>query len=228
MDAGILSAFLANSRDGLLHVDEPTIGIFVRIRGQSTVSVFSEHVLADMRLDAVAADDGIGLCRGAVLKFHPQSAVGLLGEGAQPLPELNDVVWYKANHLFEKVRAMHAVLAQTVGEGEGVVVAVAVAVNKVEPDILLRLPGVAGAHALKGFVDTVVAHLHGLHGIGAEGDPSSDLAKCGRLLIHLDWDFPAAEGNGESDSGYATANDGQLELVRLCHLAWLTGSCRRK
>ena len=79
---------------------------------------------------------------------------------------------------------MDSVLAQLVRDRKRRFVGrICVAIQVIEPDLLLRRPHVLGADLAVGFCDSRVTDVHGLHGVGAEGYAGSDFAKGWRLFV---------------------------------------------
>jgi len=82
---------------------------------------------------------------------------------------------------------------------------------------------------LKRRVHALVAELHGLHGVGAEGHAGTYLAELGRLLVHSRADVAVVQGDGEREACDAAAYDGDLEgllghcVVAVCTVVEMVG-----
>jgi hypothetical protein len=104
---------------------------------------------------------------------------------------------------------MDARLAEFVGDGESVRVRLfVVAIVVVEPDLGLLGPHVGGPDLGKGFVDSFVADLHGLHSVGGKGYTRADFCEMGSLLIDCYGHSAVVESNGESEARYACGEGG--------------------
>lgn len=209
---------VADGLDGDLHGHEPPVRVLVRVRGAGGRVVCADDHLPHAGLDTVAPDDGVGRCRRPVLEVHHELSVLALLHLHQPLSELGFLLGQVVHQLVQVVRPVDAVLAQAGLDGERNVLVVALGpVDVVEPGVLLLLPAVAGADLLERLVDAGVDCLHGLHGVGAEGNSSADLAKVGGGLVEHNRDVAVVEGDGKRQAGNATTNNGDLEVLARCH-----------
>lgn len=219
MHAGIGGQFLAHGLDGLVHGHQPAIGILVRERRRGRWMVLADQQRPDAGLDAIASDHHIRLVARAIAKpTQPLPVSRVLGHIDETLVELCQVPGQQLDQFIQEVRAVHAVLAQTIPDGKRNVLAAAlgampVAVEIVEPDVLLGGPQIARADALKGVVDARVAGLHGLHGIRGEGDAGADFPEDGGLFVDGQGDVAVVQGDGQGQAGDATADNGDLERL---------------
>lgn len=155
--------------------------------------VRTDDNLAHLGLDSITSDDQISFILGSIGKLHNQLAIAnALVNIIQVLVKARDFLGDELDHLVKEMRAVNAVLAEAVGDGEfDFLVAVffltsvlaVVSVQIVEPHILLGGPEVPRADFLEGVVDAIVAVFHGLDGVGAEGDAGAYFAEFVRLLV---------------------------------------------
>ncbi|TKW55990.1 hypothetical protein CTA1_11367 [Colletotrichum tanaceti] len=211
--------------DGLRHGDESAIGVLVRVRALGRRVVLADDHGAGRRLDAVAADDRVRLRRRAVVKDHdqpPGHAPGLL-DAHQLLAEPDGaatavataaaaaVLGQQRHQPLQELSPMappHALDAVPEGELDGAVGVPARAVEEAPWDGRPR-------HLLKGLADRRVAEPHRPHRVGRHAEADAQLGEGVRLLVDGERHVAPGEGDGQDDSGYAAAHDGDLEALFL-------------
>lgn len=75
--ACVSRSLLTNSLNGLVHGNETTIGILVRVPRPGTWVILSKKDSTDARSDTITTNQSIGICRCAIGKAHANLTIGL-------------------------------------------------------------------------------------------------------------------------------------------------------
>jgi hypothetical protein len=111
---------------------------------------------------------------------------------------------------------MDSVLAKLTEDGERCLVCgVCMAIQEVEPYVLLRRPQVLGAHSLECVGDAWVTNFHGVYGVGAERDTSSNFTKGWCLFVYRHWDATMVQGDRKSETCNPTTDHSHFEPLGL-------------
>ena len=165
MHARILRPLPSDGSNSVLHCNQTAVSVFEGIRWFGERRCRAKHDLSYSRLDPVAADNGVCHSASSILKDHLLLPIGQSGNSRQPFPKPRKFRRQKLDQMIEESRPMDSVLAQLVRDRKRRFVGrICVAIQVIEPDLLLRRPHVLGADLAVGFCDSRVTDVHGLHG----------------------------------------------------------------
>ena len=154
-------------------------------------------------MDAVGADDGVGLCPGAVGECQPQARSAAI-EADELLAEMNDLGRIER----EERRMQFRPMQRNVGCAEAPLDRVA---HRMQIGDLTRIP-FAVVSDLGGEPDAADALLEpeaaqDLHGVGVHLDAGADAGERRRLLVDLGIEADFSQRRGSRQSGDPGADD---------------------
>jgi len=204
-----------------MHRDQAAVSVLEGVRRLGERRSRTKHDLSYLRLDAIAADDGIRLGATPILEPHLLLPIGQSGHSRQPLAEASNSRGQKLDQVVEESGPMDSILAKLVRDRERRLVrGIRVAIQVIEPYFLLGGPPVFGAYLVVGFCDSTTAYVHGLYGVGAERDAGPNFSKGWCLLVDRHGDGAVVQCDCEGEAGYAATDHGHFELFELRH-TWL-------